>query len=75
MSDWHTHLSTLFPEARLKTFIEVRQADASSREMVRALPAFWRGILYDANARAGGLVARRRLVVRRAAARLSRDAR
>jgi glutamate--cysteine ligase len=52
MSDWDLHLSTLFPEVRLKTFIEVRQADASSREMVRALPALWRGILYDASARA-----------------------
>lgn len=51
MSDWELHLSTLFPEVRLKTFIEVRQADASSREMVRALPALWRGVLYDAESR------------------------
>jgi glutamate--cysteine ligase len=51
MTDWDVHLSTLFPEARLKTFVEVRQADASSREMVRALPAFWRGLLYDGEAR------------------------
>jgi len=51
MSDWDLHLSTLFPEVRLKTFAEVRQADASTREMVRALPAFWRGLLYDADAR------------------------
>jgi glutamate--cysteine ligase len=51
LADWELHLSTLFPEARLKTFIEVRQADASSREMVRALPAMWRGLLYDADAR------------------------
>jgi glutamate--cysteine ligase len=36
---------------RLKTFLEVRQADASAREMVRALPILWRGILYDAEAR------------------------
>ncbi|HEX4461567.1 MAG TPA: glutamate-cysteine ligase family protein [Polyangia bacterium] len=50
-SDWELHLSTLFPEARLKTFVEVRQADASSRELVRALPALWRGVLYDATAR------------------------
>jgi glutamate--cysteine ligase len=50
-SDWELHLSTLFPEVRLKTFLEVRQADASSREMVRALPILWRGILYDAEAR------------------------
>jgi glutamate--cysteine ligase len=51
MSDWSLHLSTLFPEVRLKSFVEVRQADASTREMVRALPALWRGILYDAEAR------------------------
>jgi glutamate--cysteine ligase len=51
MGDWELHLSTLFPEVRLKTFIEVRQADASSREMVRALPALWRGVLYDDDAR------------------------
>jgi glutamate--cysteine ligase len=50
-SDWELHLSTLFPETRLKTFVEVRQADASSRAMVRALPALWRGLLYDAEAR------------------------
>jgi glutamate--cysteine ligase len=52
LKDWEVHLSTLFPEVRLKTFLEVRQADASSREMVRALPALWRGILYDRDARA-----------------------
>ncbi len=51
LTDWELHLSTLFPEARLKTFIEVRQADATSREMVRALPALWRGVLYDDEAR------------------------
>ena len=51
MADWDLHLSTLFPEVRLKTFVEVRQADASTREMVRALPALWRGLLYDADAR------------------------
>ncbi|HEX9100574.1 MAG TPA: glutamate-cysteine ligase family protein [Polyangia bacterium] len=51
MADWDLHLSTLFPEVRLKTFVEVRQADASSREMVRALPALWHGLLYDPEAR------------------------
>ncbi len=51
LADWELHLSTLFPEVRLKTFVEVRQADASSRAMVRALPALWRGVLYDAEAR------------------------
>lgn len=49
--DWELHLSTLFPEVRLKRYVEVRQGDASSREMVRALPVLWRGVLYDAEAR------------------------
>jgi glutamate--cysteine ligase len=49
--DWELHLSTLFPEVRLKRYIEVRQADAGSREMARALPTFWRGILYDVESR------------------------
>jgi glutamate--cysteine ligase len=51
LHDWELHLSTLFPEARLKRYVEVRQADAGPREMVRALPALWRGLLYDADAR------------------------
>ena len=45
--DWEVHLSTLFPEVRLKRYVEVRQADASTRELARALPALWRGLLYD----------------------------
>jgi len=49
--DWELHLSTLFPETRLKRYVEVRQADASSREMVRSLPCLWRGVLYDASSR------------------------
>jgi glutamate--cysteine ligase len=53
-SDWELHLSTLFPEVRLKRFLEVRQADASTREMVRALPILWRGLLYDDEARRAG---------------------
>jgi glutamate--cysteine ligase len=50
--DWELHLSTLFPEVRLKRYVEVRQADASTRAMVRALPCLWRGVLYDHDARA-----------------------
>jgi glutamate--cysteine ligase len=49
-SDWDLHLTTLFPEARLKRIIEVRGADAVSRTLTCALPALWKGILYDANA-------------------------
>jgi glutamate--cysteine ligase len=51
MADWELHLSTLFPEVRLRRYVEVRQADASSRAMVRALPPLWRGILYDEGSR------------------------
>lgn len=46
--DWENHLSTLFPEVRLKRFIEMRGADSGSRETLCALPAFWVGLLYDA---------------------------
>jgi glutamate--cysteine ligase len=44
IEDWELHLSTLFPDVRLKRYIEVRQADASTRPMVRAVPALWRGL-------------------------------
>lgn len=53
MGDFELHLSTVFPEVRMKKYIEVRGADASSREMMLALPALWKGILYDDAARAG----------------------
>ncbi len=45
--DWETHLNTLFPEVRLKRIIEVRGADSQAGAMVRALPALWKGVLYD----------------------------
>jgi glutamate--cysteine ligase len=51
LADWDTHLTTLFPEVRLKRIIEVRGADAASRELTCALPAVWKGILYDPQAR------------------------
>ncbi|MDP6981052.1 MAG: glutamate--cysteine ligase [Myxococcota bacterium] len=47
MGDFDSHLTTLFPEVRLKHIIEVRGADAASRELICALPAVWKGILYD----------------------------
>lgn len=50
MSDWANHLSTLFPEVRLKRFLEMRGADAGPPEMLNALPAFWTGLLYDQSA-------------------------
>ena len=49
--DWNLHQSTLFPEVRLKQYIELRGADAQSPGMVLAVPAFWKGILYDKGAR------------------------
>ena len=48
--DWETHLSTLFPEVRLKHFIEVRGADAGPLDMVLGVPALWRGLLDDREA-------------------------
>ena len=50
LGDWDLHLTTLFPEARLKRIIEVRGADAVPRDLICALPALWKGILYDADA-------------------------
>lgn len=50
MSDWKTHLNTLFPEVRLKNTIEVRSADAQGAAMACTLPALWTGIFYDKKA-------------------------
>jgi len=47
MSDWSTHLTTLFPEARLKSYIEVRAADSQSPGLLLATPAWMKGLLYD----------------------------
>ncbi len=49
-SDWIDHLSTLFPEVRLKKVIEVRSADCVTAELTGGLAALWRGVLYDATA-------------------------
>lgn len=50
VKDWEDHLSTLFPEVRLKQFLEMRGADMGDRDHVLALPALWVGLLYDADA-------------------------
>jgi glutamate--cysteine ligase len=50
MRDWDTHLSTLFPEVRLKRYIEVRGADAGPLPMAIGLAALWRGLLDDRDA-------------------------
>ncbi|MET3472766.1 glutamate--cysteine ligase [Novosphingobium sp. 1529] len=49
-SDWIDHLSTAFPEVRLKSFLEMRGADGGPWNRICALPAFWVGLLYDQGA-------------------------
>ena len=50
MSDWADHLTTIFPEARIKKFIEMRGADGGPWRRLCALPAFWVGLMYDQSA-------------------------
>ena len=47
VSDWANHLSTIFPEVRLKRFLEMRGADGGPTSRICALPSFWGGIYYD----------------------------
>jgi glutamate--cysteine ligase len=47
MADWADHLTTAFPEVRLKTYIEMRGADGGPWRRLCALPALWIGLLYD----------------------------
>jgi glutamate--cysteine ligase len=47
ISDWANHLSTIFPEVRLKRYLEMRGADGGPWRRLPALPAFWTGIYYD----------------------------
>ena len=47
ISDWANHISTIFPEVRLKRYLEMRGADSGALPNLLALPAFWVGILYD----------------------------
>jgi glutamate--cysteine ligase len=49
-SDWIDHLSTAFPEVRLKSFLEMRGADGGPWSSICALPAFWVGLLYNQSA-------------------------
>ena len=49
LSDWADHLTTIFPEVRLKQFLEMRGADGGAWNRICALPAFWVGLLYDHN--------------------------
>ncbi len=50
MSDWGDHMTTVFPEVRLKTFLEMRGADGGPWRSICALPAFWVGLLYEGSA-------------------------
>jgi len=47
VSDWSNHISTIFPEVRLKRYLEMRGADSGPLPNLLALPALWAGILYD----------------------------
>ncbi len=47
LSDWADHLTTIFPEARIKKFMEMRGADGGPWRRLCALPAFWVGMMYD----------------------------
>ena len=51
LSDWEDHLSALFPEVRLKGVIEVRGTDSVAPELVKALAAFWKGVLHSKESR------------------------
>jgi glutamate--cysteine ligase len=54
VSDFTDHLSTIFPEVRLKSFLEMRGADGGPWSRICALPALWVGLLYDDDALAAG---------------------
>ena len=50
LKDWADHMTTAFPEVRLKRYLEMRGADGGPWNRLCALPAFWVGLLYDATA-------------------------
>jgi len=50
MGDWADHMTTIFPEVRLKRYIEMRGADGGPWRRLCALPAYWVGLLYDQTA-------------------------
>ena len=47
LKDWEDHLTTLFPQVRLKQYLEIRSMDACNWDLICSQPAFWIGILYD----------------------------
>jgi glutamate--cysteine ligase len=60
LADWVVHLTTVFPEVRMKRVIETRGTDAVPGAQVCALPAFWKGLLYDEGSLSAGLERLRR---------------
>ncbi|HEX2528077.1 MAG TPA: glutamate--cysteine ligase [Geminicoccus sp.] len=50
ISDWADHVTTLFPEVRLKRYLEMRGADCGASDQLCGLPALWVGLLYDQSA-------------------------
>ena len=55
VKDWEDHLTTIFPEVRLKRYLEMRGADGGPWRRLCALPALWTGLLYDANSQTAAL--------------------
>lgn len=55
IGDWENHLTTIFPEVRLKRFLEMRGADGGPWRMICALPALWVGLIYEPQAQAEAL--------------------
>lgn len=53
IEDWNTHLSLYFPDVRLKSYIEIRNHDSQKSEMITAVPALWKAILYNKDAQNG----------------------
>lgn len=49
LADWNAHLTTLFPEARMKRYIEIRSVDSQPPELMLALPALTKGVFYEAD--------------------------
>ena len=47
ISDWADHLTTIFPEVRLKSFLEMRGTDGGAWRRICGMPALWVGVLYD----------------------------
>lgn len=51
IEDWQTQMSLFFPDVRLKTYLEIRNQDSQKSELITAVPAIWKGILYNKDAR------------------------